>query len=93
MSRVLDSVAPRGGYRPDDLRRRGGNAFGDTGAAGSGSPIDQSEERRSSIFTAVCVGAVDADPELPVDVGRGRWSKQFDQLLLGFHAELAEDGG
>jgi len=56
-------------------------------------PIDQSEERPSSIFTALCVGAVDADPELPVDVGHGRWSKQFDQLLLGSHAELAEDGG
>ena len=29
------SVAPRGGYRSEDLRRRGGNAFGDAGSAGS----------------------------------------------------------
>jgi len=31
--------------------------------------------------------------ELPSQVGRGRWPKQFDQLLLGSHPKLAEDRG
>ena len=86
-------MAPRGGYRPDDLLAEVVTLSVIQALLAAVGPIDQSEERRSSIFTAVCVGAVDADPELPVDVGRGRWSKQFDQRPLGSHAELAEDGG
>src|SRR5665647_3220638 len=31
--------------------------------------------------------------ELPAQVGRGRWTKKFDQLPLGSYAELAEDRG
>ena len=54
--------------------------------------IDKPKDRRSGIFTAAGVGAVKPMAlELPVDVGGGRWPKQFDQLLLGSHAELAKD--
>ena len=60
---------------------------------GSGVVLVTSDAHQGLVRPSAPVCRARVVAELPSQVGRRRWPKQFDQLLLGSHPKLAEDRG